>query len=148
MHAQTNTTTKHHDLTHPKSIAAFRILRILVGAYLGVSALTLAAIIVLRDNPQIVDDAVWIRGSIVVASAAVMFAFATRMASGHRRAYLRVRILSAVMVVAIVVILFLPGTFPTWLKIEQAVCGLILIGVVIVANGRQLRSIFAGRQAS
>jgi hypothetical protein len=148
MDAQTNTITSSEALTHPKSIAAFRTLRILVGAYLGVSVLTLAAIIVLRDSPQIVDDAVWIRGSIVVASAAVMFLFATRMANGHRRAYLRVRILSAVMVVAIVVIISLPGTFPMWLKIEQAVCGLILIGVVIVANGRQLRSIFAGRQSS
>jgi hypothetical protein len=148
MDAQTHTITSHDDLTHPRSIAAFRTLRILIGAYLGVSVLTLIAIVVMRDNPQIVTDAVWIRGSIVVVSAAVMFLFATRMAGGHRRAYLRVRILSAVMVVAIVVIVSLPGTFPTWMKIEQAVCGVILVGVVIIANGRQLRSIFAAQQSS
>jgi len=45
--------------------------------------------------------------------------------------------------VAVVVIVALPGTFPVWLKIEQSACGALLLGVVLLVNGRQLRSEFA-----
>ena len=31
------------------------------------------------------------------------------------------------MLIAIAVIIALPGTFPLWMKLEQAVCGLLLI---------------------
>jgi hypothetical protein len=122
---------------------SFRGVKVLVGCYLGISVLTLVAVILLRDDPAIVNTAVWIRGTLVVASALLMFGFVVRAAGGSRRAFLRVRIISAVMVVAIVVIVSLPGTFPVWMKIEQAVCGLILLGVVLLVNGRRLRSSFA-----
>jgi hypothetical protein len=49
------------------------------------------------------------------------------------------------MVAAIAVIIALPGTFPLWMKIEQGVCGLILLGVVVIVNGRRLRSLFAAK---
>ncbi len=55
---------------------------------------------------------------------------------------------SAVMVVAIAVIIALPGTFPTWLKLEQGVCGLVLIAVVAIANGRRSRLLFAANRAT
>lgn len=115
----------------------------LVGGYLGLSVLTLVAAVVLRHHASIVTDAVWIRGTIVLASALLMTAFAARTARGSRRAYLRLRIASALMVVAIAVIVSLPGLFPVWMRIEQGVCGLLLLGVVLVANGRRLRSAFA-----
>jgi hypothetical protein len=54
-----------------------------------------------------------------------------------RRAYLRLRIVSTVMLVAIAVILAIPGDFPLWLKVEQAICGLLLLGVVIKAWQRK-----------
>jgi hypothetical protein len=40
------------------------------------------------------------------------------------------------------VIIALPGTFPVWLKIEQAGCGPLLIGVAVIVNRRQVRSSF------
>jgi hypothetical protein len=50
------------------------------------------------------------------------------------------------MVVAIAVIIAIPGTFPLWMKIEQGVCGLVLVGVVVQVNSRRVRSLFtAGR---
>jgi hypothetical protein len=124
-------------------LAALRALKLLVGAYLGLSILTVGAIVVLRGDPAIVNDAAWIRGTIVFLASALMFVFAVRAVGGSRKAFLRVRIMSTIMVVAIAVIIALPGTFPVWLKLEQAVCGLILIGVVVLVNGRRLRSLFA-----
>jgi hypothetical protein len=133
------------DLNHPRSLTAFRGLKRLVGVYLGISVLTVVAIILLRHHASIVNAAVWIRGTIVVASALVMFAITVRAARGSHNAYRRLRIISGAMVVAIAVIIALPGTFPVWMKVEQGVCGLILIGVVAIANGKHLRSLFAGK---
>jgi hypothetical protein len=118
----------------------------LVNCYLGISVLTLVAIVVMRGNTSAVNDAVWTRGVIVVASAVLMTTFVARAARGHIRAYLRLRLVSAIMVVTVAVIIALPGTFPLWMKIEQGGCGLLLVGVVGIVNGRKLRSEFAARK--
>jgi hypothetical protein len=124
---------------------ALRAARWLVGCYLAVSVLTLVAIILMRHDSAAVNSAVWIRGTIVTLSALLTVAFAARAARGSSRAFLRLRLVSAIMVVAIAVIVSLPGTFPVWMKIEQGVCGLLLVGVVILVNGRQARAAFAAR---
>ncbi|GAB7032179.1 hypothetical protein AB0G35_02075 [Streptomyces sp. NPDC021749] len=92
-----------------------------------------------------VNDAVWVRTVIVVASAVLLFVSALRAARGSRPAYRRVRILSGVMLGAIAVIVAVPGAFPMWLKIEQGVCGIALLGVALIVNGRRLRSSFTAR---
>lgn len=133
------------DLRHPDTRRAFRTLRRLVLAYLGLSVATLAAAIALRDHHAVVNEAVLVRGTIVVASAALTLLLTARAANGSRGAFRRLRILSAVMLVAIAVIIALPGTFPVWMKVEQGICGLALLGVAATVNGRHLRSLFAGR---
>lgn len=135
-------------LHHPRTRSAFRGLKLLVSGYAGISVLTLAAIILLRDHPTIVTSAVWVRATIVVLSGLLMYLLTEKAARGARRAFLRLRIVSVVVVVAIVVIIALPGTFPLWMKIEQGVCGLVLLGVVGIANGRHLRSVFASASAA
>lgn len=139
-----STTLSEEALRHPRSLRAFRIATVLAAIYLGISVLTMGAVVLLRDDASIVNAAVWIRGSIVVVSALVTFAIMRRTARGSRRAYLRLRIISAAMVVAITVIILLPGTFPLWMKIEQGGCGLLLLGIVVIVNGRHLRSLFRG----
>jgi hypothetical protein len=131
------------ELEGAESREAMRTVKLLVGGYLGISALTLVAIVLMRGHPNLVNAAVWTRGTIVVATAALMFGFAARAAAGSRRAFLRLRIVSAIMVVAIAAIVSLPGTFPAWMKIEQGVCGAVLLGVVSLVNGRRLRSAYA-----
>jgi hypothetical protein len=130
------------NVEHPRSAAALRSVQLLVASYLAISVLTLIAIIALRNHPSMVNDAVWTRGTIVVGSALLTFLFARSAARGSRRGYLRLRIVSAVMLVAIVVIISLPGVFPLWMKGEQAVCGLLLLGVALLVNGKHLRSVF------
>ncbi|MEV7377335.1 hypothetical protein [Streptomyces lydicus] len=135
--------TVEENLHQPRSLTAFRATKLLVGCYLGISVLTLVAIVLLRGDVALVTDAVWVRVVIVVASALLMFISAVRTARGSRRAYRRLRILSSVMLVAIAVILTVPGVFPLWLKIEQGVCGLVLLGVATLVNGKHLRAVFA-----
>lgn len=130
-------------LSHPHLRRALRGTKLLVGGYALLSGLTLLAIILLRHHPDLVTDAVWVRASIVVATSLLMVSFAVRTGRGHSRSYLRLRVASGVMLVAIAVIVALPGAFPVWLKAEQGVCGVLLLGVVVIVNGRRMRSAFA-----
>lgn len=129
----------------PQTAPAMRTPKLLVAGYLGLSVATLVAVFFMRDNASMVNEAVWIRGTIVVLSALLSLLFAARAAQGSRRAFLRLRIVTLVMTVAIAVIIALPGPFPVWLKIEQGVCGAILLGVVILVNGRRVRSLFQAK---
>lgn len=120
-------------------------IRRLVSAYVGLSILTLLVIAGLRDDHAAVNSAVWTRGGVVMASSLLTLSFVRRAAGGSRRAFLRLRIVSAVMVAAITAIIASPGPFPLWLKVEQGACGLLLLGVAVLVNGRHLRTHFAAR---
>ncbi|HEX3786154.1 MAG TPA: hypothetical protein VHX38_41445 [Pseudonocardiaceae bacterium] len=138
-------TVAKEELDRPRIADAVRPARLLVGGYFTISILTLVAIILLRNDASIVNSAVWIRGTIVAATSLLMFSFTGAAGRGSHAGYRRLRLASGAMVAAIAVIISLPGTFPTWLKIEQGVCGLILIGVVVIVNGRNMRSLFAAK---
>ena len=140
MQAQTIAETK---IQHPRSQAAFRAVKLLVGSYLGISVLTLVAAILLRGNAAIAPIAVLVRVTIVVGHALVVLLFAARMAHGSRVGYILLRISSIAMVIAIVVIIAIPGDFPLWFKLEQGCCGLLLLGVFVVINGKHVRAVFA-----
>ncbi len=136
----TNVLEQHTDGRRP-----LRAVQFLTGAYLAVSVLTLGAIVLLRHHADMVNSAVWIRGTIVVVSAAFTTLFASRAARGSRGAYRRLRIISVAMIVAIAVIISLPGTFPVWLKLEQAVCAALLVAIAVVLSSRHVRNHFAAR---
>ncbi|MFC4907356.1 hypothetical protein [Actinomadura gamaensis] len=126
----------------PNHVTAFRRLKALVGLYTAVSVLTFAGLVAYRDSSSVTQP-VWVRISIVAVSSLILFALTLRASRGSRGAFRRVRILSTVMLAAIVVIVSLPGTFPVWMRIEQGVCGVFLLGVVAISNGRRLRAGFA-----
>ena len=132
-------------IDHPYTAAAFRKVKLLAAAYLGISALAVVAIVLLRHHPAEVTSAVWTHGIFVVASALVAFGLAVGAARGSRGAYRRLRISSAGIVVAIAVIIVLPGSFPLWMKAEQGLAGLLMIGVAVLVNGSELRSLFAAK---
>jgi len=139
------TSTPPAAVDHPRTAAAFRRIKLLAGGYLGISALAVVAIVLLRHHPAEVTSAVWTHGVLVAASALVAFGLAVRAARGSRGAYRRLRISSAVIVVAIAVIIALPGSFPLWMKAEQGLAGLFMTGVAVLVNRSHLRSLFAAR---
>ncbi|MEU5214388.1 hypothetical protein [Streptomyces sp. NPDC020742] len=132
------------DRPHIKDLQRdFRHTRMLVGCYAGLSVLTLIALVSLRDHPDLATDSAWVRVPLVVVTSLMMMSFAARASHGRRRSFLRLRLASGIMVLAIAVIVALPGAFPVWLRIEQAVCGILLLGVVARVNGRAMRAAFA-----
>lgn len=132
-------------VTNPDAREKLRIARTLLGGYAAVSVLTLLTIVVFSGDPDIVTDAVWIRGSILAVASAVTFAIGVSMARGSRNSYRRVQIIALAQVVAIVVIASIPGAFPIWFKIENGVCGALLVIVVLLTFARSVRSTFTTR---
>jgi hypothetical protein len=128
---------------HPASRKPFPAIKRLLLGYLGIGVAALVVVILLRNHPAEVNGAAWVRSIIVVATALILLSAATLAGRGSRGAYWRLRIISIVTTVAIVVIVVLPGTFPAWLKAEQAVCGVLMLGVALLANGRTARTRFA-----
>jgi hypothetical protein len=132
----------------PAGREPFRVIKGLLLGYLGIGIAALVAVILLRNHPAEVNGPAWVRSIIVVATALIPLSAATLASRGSRGAFLRLRIISIVTTVAIVMIVALPGTFPVWLKIEQSVCGVLMLGVAVLANGRTARSRLAARPSS
>lgn len=130
-------------VTDPDARAKLHIAQVLLGGYAAVCVLTLLAIVVFSGNPDIVTDAVWVRGSIIAVASLVTFAIGVSMAKGSRSNYRRVRIIALIQVVAIVVIESIPGSFPVWFKIVNGVCGALLVIVVLLISARSVRTTFA-----
>ncbi len=141
----TKQTTPAVTVTDPDAREKLHIAQVLLGGYAAVSVLTLLAIVVFSGNPGIVTDAVWIRGSILAVASLITFALGVSMAKGSRSSHRRVRIIALAQVVAIIVIECVPGAFPVWFKIENGVCGTLLIIVVLLTFARTVRTTFATR---
>jgi hypothetical protein len=112
----------------------------LLTAFLVISVGTVVAVALMRHHPTLVTPAVWIRTPLVAASAAVLLLFARRAAAGHRGSFRRLRVISMVVLAAIIVVVAWPGAFPVWVRVEQAVCGLFMLSVVVRTNLRVVRS--------
>jgi hypothetical protein len=120
-----------------------RTVKLLSLGYLSLSLATVVAIFLLRDHPSLVNDVAVVRCTIVVLSAALTTLFAVQAGRGSRKAYQRLRIVATVMVVAITVIVAWPGLLPTWIRVEQGACGLILIAVVVLLHTPRVRRVMA-----
>ncbi|GAA3516332.1 hypothetical protein [Actinocatenispora rupis] len=141
--SQADPATRRPAGSDPTGVArTFRAVRLLLAGYLAIGVATLVAVVLLRNDTAAVNPAVWVRTVIVVVTAALLSLFAARAARGSRGAYRRLRIIAIVTPVAIAAIIVVPGTFPLWLKLEQGVCGLLMVAVAVLANGRRLRAAF------
>jgi hypothetical protein len=139
----TTTAPSRAHLTHPRTLRAFRSVKLLIVAYFAVAAIALIATFLMRNDSSEVNANVWGRCVSVVVSSAVLYVFAVLASRGARWAYRRLRIVSIVVPVGIALIIVAPGTYPLWMKIEQGVCGIIVIALAFVINGKHLRSLFS-----
>ncbi|GAB6859705.1 hypothetical protein [Microbacterium xylanilyticum] len=123
--------------------AAFRPVILLSWAFVAVSAAMVAFLGIASAFGAGFESAIWIRCSLVLASAVVVLAIAVTAARGSRGAWVRLRIVSPIIVAAVVVIVSIPGFLPDWVRVEQAVCGLLLLPVAVLVNLPRMRALFA-----
>lgn len=129
-------------MTRTSTRAAFRPILILLTAFLSVSVAMEAALIVQSASGGDVATAVWIRCSLVLGSAVVLLLIARSAARGSRSSWLRLAIIAPVVVVAVIVIVSIPGFLPDWVRIEQAVCGALVLPAAILAALPRTRALF------
>jgi len=123
---------------------AFQTTRRLIIAFIALSAATLiAAFFLSHSDPTLVSSTVWTRATLVLLDSLVALSYAKRASRGLAKGYRNLRWLSAGSVVGVVVLVALPGLLPGWMKLEQAVCGLLLIGVVVSINSSKVRALYA-----
>ena len=90
------------------------------------------------------DATVWVRDIIVIVIAAVLIALAERAYRGSRGAYLRMLLMSGVAPVAIVIIIVIPNDgFPVWMKVEQAIVGILLAAAALILGRKVVRRAYA-----
>jgi hypothetical protein len=121
----------------------FRPVLVLLTLFLGVSVAMLAALAVLTATGSPQDIAIWIRCSFVLASSVLLLLFAVSAARGSRAAWIRLRIVAPIVVVAVIVIVAIPGFLPDWVRLEQALCGALVLPVAILANLPRARALYA-----
>jgi len=112
--------------------AAFRPVFACIKGFLGLSVAMIAFIGVLAAFGVGVDTAVWIRGSFVLASGIVLLVIARVAARGSRSALIRLRIIVPVVLTAVIVIVSIPDLLPDWARVEQGVCGALLVPAVVL----------------
>lgn len=122
--------------------AAFRPMLVLLAAFCAVSLAMIVVLIVQGATGTAVDIAVWVRCSIVLGSALVLLLIARSAARGSRASWVRLRIISPIVFAAVVVIVSIPGFLPDWVRVEQALCGLLVLPAAILVNLPRMRRHF------
>ena len=113
-------------LSEPRLPDHGRTISWLVGAYVALSAL---AVVVAEAVHGRQAAATRTHAIIVLVSGVLTARFTARALRGSPRALLRLRIVTVVVPVAIAVIIAIPGDFPVWMKLEQAVGFVLLVAV-------------------
>ena len=120
----------------------FRPVLILFAAFVLVSIAMEAVLVVQSVAGASVDGAVWSRCSLVLASSIVLLLLAIGAVRGSRAAWRRLRIVSPIVVVAVIVIVAIPGFLPDWVRLEQAVCGALVLPAAIILNLPRTAALF------
>jgi hypothetical protein len=112
----------------------FRPMLVLIAAFVLISAAMEGVLVVQSVTGTFVDSSVWIRCSLVLASSIVLMLLTVGASRGRRGAWIRLRIITVVVVIAVIVIVSIPGFLPGWVRVEQGVCGALVLPVAILLN--------------
>jgi peptidoglycan/LPS O-acetylase OafA/YrhL len=139
-----NPTTYLHSVPaghSPDAPSLLRRVRRLTAAYLAVSLAAVAALALHAGG----NGSAWVHGIIVAATAIGTFSASILAGRGQRGAFMRLRIFSVVLVVAVIVIAALPGDFPVWMKLAELLGAALMAVVAVTVNGPTLRAHFKRR---
>ncbi|MEW9531274.1 hypothetical protein [Microbispora sp. NPDC049125] len=129
-------------LNHPDTQRAFGKVRTLTVAYGAIGAAVLVTVVVLASTGHTMTGFVWSRAAGLFASAAVTYWMTALASKGRRWAYLRLRIISIAVPVALIAMDMIPGILPVWFVVMQAGAALVIAAAAFVVNGSRLRAAF------
>jgi hypothetical protein len=117
----------------------FLAIRVLLAAYLAATVATLVVLAARHADAGFATDEAWGHAIVVLVFAALLVPAASRAAQGSRGAYRRLLIVSIVIPVVSVVLVALPHLLPGWMRVEQAVYGVLLLVVAVLAARSPVR---------
>jgi hypothetical protein len=106
---------------------------VIFGVASAIVLATVAAIALLHGS---VSTFMWVRAGILLAATPVLYRLAVRASQGARKSFARLRVVTTVLPVAIVVVDLIPGVCPVWYAGMQAVSAVPLIGIAVVTRRR------------
>lgn len=107
-----------------------------------VGAVVLSTVIVVAVLHGAVSPFMWIRAGILPAAAPLLHRLAVRASQGSRPSFDRLRTVTTVLPIAIVVIDLIPGVCPGWYAAMQGVSAVSLIAVAVITRRRVLTDTF------
>lgn len=124
-----NYRVNEHMLDHPRTLRTFRGIRLMLAAEVVVSLTAIVLAIVFVSTGQTVAWVVWFRCAGVLGITLTLFYFATRASEGYYWAFQRIKLFSWIFPVVTLVVSVIPGLYPLWMIVEQAVFSLLLVGI-------------------
>jgi hypothetical protein len=118
----------------------FATVKKLVIIYGVASALVLATVAAVAIGHGSVSVFMWVRAAILLLAAPLLYSWALRAAEGQPQGLERLRKISLVLPIAIVVIDAIPGICPGWYAWMQAVAALALVAVTVLTRTGTLRT--------
>jgi|GEM_PF-4296818 len=104
-----------------------------VWIFLVCNVTVLVSVVVLTFLGQGASTFMWARSAILAVASPFLLWLARRAAAGSRAAVGRLRVVSTVLPVAVVVVDFLPGVAPAWYGVIQGIGALALIPAAVIA---------------
>lgn len=109
----------------------------------GVASAVLLSILVANAVTQsAVSTFMWVRAGIMLALSPVLHSLAVRASRGSRVSLDRLKTVTTILPVAIVVVDLIPGVCPVWYAAMQGCSALPLIAVAVITRRRALRAAF------
>jgi len=131
-----------HMLDHPRTLRTFRAIRRMLAAEVVVSVTAVVLAVYFVSTGQHVQWVVWFRCAAVLGITLTLFYFATRAAEGYYWAYQRITLFSWIFPAVTLVVSVIPGLYPLWMIIEQAVFSLLLVCIGDLLRSPHMREAF------
>ncbi|MEU4232491.1 hypothetical protein AB0F17_50035 [Nonomuraea sp. NPDC026600] len=142
MKTPNRTTAEAGHINHPHTQRAFGKVKKFVAAYGALSVAVLIVVVILSVTGREVTSFMWGRTGGMFASAVVTYWLTVLASRGARWAYVRVRIISVIVPIAIIAIDGIPGALPPWFVAMQIAGALTLVPAAFIVNRSELRAAF------
>jgi len=118
--------------------ATFDTVRTCITLFGAIGAIVLGTVAVMAFTGHETTGFMWGRGAILFLITFLLHRYANRAAQGDYKSFDRLRTLTVLMPIAIIVVDLIPGLCPAWYAVIQGLSALALIGVAVLTRNSAL----------
>jgi hypothetical protein len=128
---------------HPKVLATFSHIQKLIFSFLILNIAFAVAVLFVKDSIDTeLHNSLLVRGVIFIFVSMLLLFFHRRMTSGKRNAWMRLRIMSIIAPISIIIFLVATPGLTWWVDALQAIGALIYIVIAVLINQEHMHSHF------